>query len=147
MVLFVELSGFFRLLFERRKKRSKRFAFGFLGALLPFQLMKFLGIFLPLTGKVCQCFTKGFRILQPCFLPFAIAEQEVGSRKGLSQLVGLFFYSDFFPLLPAGGELLLADHLLTGSLAICKFFMELKQLLLQTGKMAGMGDVGFFFIR
>ena len=60
---------------------------------------------------------------------------------------GLLFYNSFFPLLPTGSELLLTSHFLTGGLAICKFFMELEQLLLQTGKMAGMSDIGFFFIR
>jgi len=143
----VELSGFFGLLFERRKEGGERFAFGFLGAFLPFQLMEFLGILMPLTGKVCQCFTEDFRILQPGFLPLTIAEQQVGSRKGLGQQGGLLFYNSFFPLLPTGSELLLTSHFLTGGLAICKFFMELEQLLLQTGKMAGMSDIGFFFIR
>lgn len=146
-VLFVELSGFFGLLFERRKEGGERFAFGFLGAFLPFQLMEFLGILMPLTGEVCQCFTESFRILQPGFLPLTIAEQQVGSRKGLGQQGGLLFYNSFFPLLPTGSELLLTSHFLTGGLAICKFFMELEQLLLQTGKMAGMSDIGFFFIR
>ena len=69
------------------------------------------------------------------------------SRKGLGQQGGLLFYNSFFPLLPTGSELLLTSHFLTGGLAICKFFMELEQLLLQTGKMAGMSDIGFFFIR
>lgn len=67
--------------------------------------------------------------------------------KGLGQQGGLLFYNSFFPLLPTGSELLLTSHFLTGGLAICKFFMELEQLLLQTGKMAGMSDIGFFFIR
>src|SRR5699024_4640657 len=134
-------------LFERRKEGGERFAFGFLGAFLPFQLMEFLGILMPLTGEVCQCFTESFRIPQPSFLPLAITEQEVGSRKGLSQLNGLFFYDSFFPLLPANGELLLADHILTSGFTVCKLFMELEQLLLQTSEMTSMGDVGLFFIR
>ena len=99
--------GAVRLLFERRKEGGERFAFGFLGAFLPFQLMEFLGILMPLTGEVCQCFTESFRILQPGFLPLTIAEQQVGSRKGLGQQGGLLFYNSFFPLLPTGSELLL----------------------------------------
>ena len=71
----MELPGFFGLLFEGRKEGGERFAFGFPGACLPFQLMEFLGILMPLTGEVCQCFTEGFRVLQPYFLPFAITER------------------------------------------------------------------------
>ena len=73
----------------RKEARDSHSAFW--AAFLPFQLMEFLGILMPLTGKVCQCFTESFRILQPGFLPLTIAEQQVGSRKGLGQQGGLLF--------------------------------------------------------
>ena len=75
--------GFFSLLFERREERGERFALSSPGTFLPFQLMEFLGILMPLAGEVCQRFTEDFRILQPGFLPFVIIEQTIGSRKRL----------------------------------------------------------------
>ena len=133
-----------RLAFREKEGRRREIRIRLFGRFPAVPVDGVSGILMPLTGKVCQCFTEDFRILQPGFLPLTIAEQQVGSRKGLGQQGGLLFYNSFFPLLPTGSELLLTSHFLTGGLAICKFFMELEQLLLQTGKMAGMSDIGFF---
>ena len=50
-VLVVTQGSLFYFFSQRREERGVRFAFGFLGTLLPLQLLQFFRIFMPLAGK------------------------------------------------------------------------------------------------
>ena len=134
------------MLTERRKERGERLAFRLLRAFLPFQQAQFIRILMPLAGKVGQGLAESIRVLLPGFLPIAVAEQDIGSGKGLDQLGGLFLHRRLFLLMPAGDELLLADDLLAGGFAVRQFFMQAEQLLLKAGQFAGTDRISLLLL-
>lgn len=146
-ILFIRLSKFFNLLFREEGRKNREFTFNFLNTFLPFRLVRFLNVLVPLANRIYRYFARDFQVLRPNFLPLAVTRRRINDQGKLNRRNKLLFCGDFFPLLPANDRLLLADRFLANNLTVYGFFVRLRRLLLRANGVTNVDSVNFFFVQ